>query len=62
MSEFGRKTCQDEIEDLIEALIEKELLSGEVRDEVESLIEEGRYGEAARIATATRNRRHVIAK
>lgn len=61
MEEFGRDVCQMEIQELVEEMKAKEMLSDEVREEVNSLLKEGQYSKAGRLAVDFRSQRQTFA-
>ena len=50
-----------EIENLVQELAKREILSGEKRAEIESLLEDGHYDKAGRIAVENTSRTNAFA-
>ena len=61
MNESQRGECQEEIQELIEELRAKEMLSDEAQEKIDALLEEGRITKAGIIAIDRQSRRQTFA-
>lgn len=61
MQELKREVCQERVENLIKELKTNDMLSDEVQEEIDALLEEGRYTKAGRLAVDSRSQKQTFA-
>lgn len=61
MNDSKKNQWEVEIENLIQELVEYEVLSGDLQEEVESLLEDGLHDEAGKLAVKNCSRTNALA-